>query len=260
MKASRLVIVVAAALFAMEIRAEESYFPIPDAVHTGRVVPAVRFGADYKSFENKQHKYYFRSQTASLFGEYAFNEYVSIGGNVPWTRRKETSTKTHTRFDNMGLFVHLAYPGSSFVPVGGLDMTLATGDADVLIGSKRLFNVEPYAGLGFHYYRFSLTGILRYNTQTNKQFREDTAEKDDFARTWKTDAVAGFNLQYVDLLLEYQYKFTYDPDPKRISTHVLAPGVNLKLGSFIAGLSIPMALSREREFGRGVILRVSGRF
>lgn len=260
MKTLRLILFSAAAICSIELHAEEPYFPIADAVYTNRVLPAVRFGADYKSLENKQHKYYFRSQTASLFGEYAFNEFVSIGGNAPWTRRKETTTKTHTRFDNMGLFVHLAYPGSTFVPVGGLDMTLATGDSDVLIGSKRLFNLDPYAGLGFHYSRFSLTGVLRYNTQTNKQFREDTAEKDDFARTWKTEAVAAFNLQYVDVLLEYQYRFTYDPDPKRLSTHVLAPGLNLKIGSFIGGLSVPLALSKEREFGRGVILRFSGRF
>jgi hypothetical protein len=239
---------------------EESYFPVPDAVYTQRLLPAVRFGGDYTSLENKQHKYYFRSQTIRLFGEYAFNEFVSIGGNAPWTRRKETGTRTHTRYDNMGLFVHLAYPGSSFTPVGGLDFTLATGDADVLIGSKRLFNLEPYGGLAFHYYWFSLTGVLRYNTQTNKTFREDPDEKDDFARTWKTDVVMGFNFTHADLLLEYQYRYTYDPDPKRLSVHTLAPGANLKIGHFIAGISIPLALSKEREFGKGVILRFSGRF
>lgn len=242
------------------VSGEETYFPLPDAVFTPRVLPAIRFGADYRSLENKQHKYYLRAQTASLFGEYAFNEYVSLGAHAPWTRRKETGTLTHTRYDNMGIFVHLAYPSSMFVPIGGLDLTLPTGNADVLIGSKRLFNVEPYGGLGFHYYWFSLTGVVRYNTQTNKQFREDLDQKDDFARTWITDAVLGLNFEHADVLVEYRYKYTYDPDPKRLSFGVVAPGVNVKFGNFIAGLSIPMAVSREREFGRGVVLRFSGRF
>lgn len=249
-----------ALVFCSAASAEETYFPLPDAVYTPRLLPAVRFGADYTSLENKQHKYYYRTQTVSGFGEFAFNEYVSIGGFAPWTRRKETNTDTHTRFDNMGLFIHLAYAGSSFVPVGGLDFTLATGNQDVFIGSKRLFNLEPYAGLGFHYYWFSLTGVVRYNTETNKQFRESIEEKDDFARTWLADAILGLSFKYADVLLEYRYRYTYDPDPQRLSTSTLAPGINIKIGEFIAGLSMPVALSKERHFGRGVVVRFSGRF
>ncbi len=246
--------------FSPGLRAEEGYYAVPDGIYSKRVLPAIRFGAEYDSFDLNQHAYYMRRQTLSAYGEWAFNEYFSLAATLPWTRRTETKTQTATRFDNMGLGAHAAIPGSSFIPVGGLDMTLPTGREQEGIGSKRIFNMEPYAGLGYYDGAFSILGLVRYNTQTNRDFKEDPDQGDDFARTWLYNVNLGWNFEAVDLLLEYQYKYTYDPNPKRKSTHTIAPGINVKIDQVILSLSVPYSLSRERDFGAGVMVRAGMRF
>jgi len=239
---------------------ESQSYPLPDAIYSLRVLPATRVGADYQTYELDQHRYYKRTQTLSAFGEYAINEFFSVSMFLPWTRRTETKFDTTTRFDNMGLGLHFANVGSFLVPVGGINLTLPTGREQDGIGSKRIFNVEPYAGLGGYSDWFSILGVVRYNTETNRQFREDVIKKDNFARAWICNVTMGATFQYVDALLEYQYKYVYDPDPKKLSQHSIAPGVNLKLGNLILGISVPYTLSKDREAGVGVIARAYGRF
>lgn len=255
-----LFVLLGAVFFATPASAQETYFAVPDGIAMNRILPAIRFGAEYKSSDLDQHKYYARTQTVDAYGEFAFNENVSIAGYLPWTRKKETNIKSHTRFDNLGLGVHGALPGSTFIPVAGLDLTLPTGSEKVGIGSKRIFNIEPYAGLAFHDGIFSITGLAKYNTQSNRRFREDPEKQDDFERTWLANVGLGLNFEVTDLLLEYQYRYTYDPDPKRKSIHTIAPGLNLKVDHFIFSFSVPCALSKQREFDYGVILRAGMRF
>lgn len=235
-------------------------FPLPDYIYSRPVIPGTRFGAEYSTYDIEQHKYYKRTQTFRANGEFAFNDYVSIRGDLPWTRKKETNTETRTRFDNMGLGLHLANPNGNWIPLGGLDFTLATGNEKTGIGSKRVFNIEPFVGIGYHGDLFSIAAIGRYNSQANKQFKEDPAKKDDFERTWIANLNLGMSFTYLDVLLEYQYRYLYDPDPKRQSFHSIAPGLNVKLSNFMLGVSIPYALSRERPYDIGAILRIYGRF
>ncbi|MCE9599407.1 MAG: hypothetical protein K8S54_15690 [Spirochaetia bacterium] len=255
------ILLIASALFqTAPVFAQARSFPLPDYIYSKPVLPGTRFGVEYSTYELERHKYYKRTQTVRANGEFAFNDYVSIRGDLPWTRKKETNTETHTRFDNMGLGVHLANPDGNWIPLGGLDFTLATGNDKVGIGSKRIFNVEPFVGVGYHGDMFSIAAIGRYNSQANRNFKEDATKKDDFERAWVANLNLGLSFTYLDLLLEYQYKYLYDPDPKHQSFHSIAPGINIKLSNFMLGFAVPYAMSKDRPYDIGAIVRIYGRF
>ncbi|MEQ9365623.1 MAG: hypothetical protein RIF32_15365 [Leptospirales bacterium] len=226
-------------------------------MHIKNAAPRSRAALQFTNDELTQHKLYERSQTLSAYGEFAFADFISIHANLPVTRRWLTDTERQTRFDNMRVGAKLGFRFSWIMPYFGLAVDLPTGDEEEGIGSKELGNVEPYAGvrIGAGWFFWQLGA--RYNSQSNREFRETDVQ--EFRRFYLLETAVALSFQYVDLLVEYSYKREREEKEKPgLSTSVIGPGVNIKpTPNFVIGLGATYALSTEREYDYGYQVRLT---
>jgi hypothetical protein len=229
----------------------------PEFLHIKNAAPRSRAALQFTNDELTQHKLYERSQTLSAYGEFAFADFISIHANLPVTRRWLTDTERQTRFDNMRVGAKLGFRFSWIMPYFGLAVDLPTGDEEEGIGSKELGNVEPYAGvrIGAGWFFWQLGA--RYNSQSNREFRETDVQ--EFRRFYLLETAVALSFQYVDLLVEYSYKREREEKEKPgLSTSVIGPGVNIKpTPNFVIGLGATYALSTEREYDYGYQVRLT---
>ncbi len=232
----------------------------PEMLLIKNAAPRTRVALQFNNDELTRHKFFERQQTLQAYGEYAFADFFSVHANLPFTRRWLTDTKRQTRLDNIELGAKLAFRFQYVMPYFGLGGNLATGDEEQGIGSKELGNVEPFAGVrlgrGWFFWQIG----ARYNSQTNKRFRETDVQ--EFRRFYLIETALVLSFQYVDLLLEYQYKnLRQEEERPGLSSSVIGPGINIKPSeNFIIGLGGTYALSREREFDYGYQIRLTYRF
>lgn len=234
--------------------------PEPEMLMIKNAAPRTRVALQFNNDELTQHKLFERRQTLQAYGEYAFTDFFSVHANLPFTRRWLTDTKRQSRLDNIELGAKLAFRFHYVMPYFGLGGNLATGDEEQGIGSRELGNVEPFAGvrLGRDWFFWQIGA--RYNSQTNKRFRETDVQ--EFHRFYLIETALVLSFQYVDLLLEYQYKnLRQEEERPGLSSSVIGPGINIKPSeNFIIGLGGTYALSREREFDYGYQIRLTYRF
>ena len=229
----------------------------PEFLFIKNAAPRSRAALQFTNNELTQHKVYERTQTLSAYGEFAFADFISIHANLPFTRHWLTDTKRQTRFDNMRVGTKLGFRFDWIMPYFGLALDLPTGNQGKGIGSKELGNVEPYAGLrlgaGWFYWQLG----ARYNTQTNKKFRETDLQ--EFRRFYLLETALALSFEYVDLLVEYAYKREREEkESPGLSTSVIGPGVNIKPSkNFVIGLGVTYALSKEREYDYGYQVRLT---
>lgn len=233
----------------------------PRAMLVRELVPQDRIslGASDKELSSR-HKYFERYQTLYADLEFQILDFWSIYGVLPYSKRYQTDSETTRRLDNIRMGSRLGFRAGKRLLVGtGLDIELATGDEKVAaIGSKELGSLEPWLGFLYHRHGWMMQAGLRYNAQTNKQFREK--ENQQFERTLFVDGLLGYRFSAVDLVLEYNYKYRRDPEEKAISTHTLGPSLHLRLGdddSMLLSIGVPWALSREREWDHTIRMEFS---
>ncbi|MCB1325374.1 MAG: hypothetical protein H7A21_16465 [Spirochaetales bacterium] len=227
----------------------------PEFLFIKNMAPRSRVGLGFSNHELSRHEFFERRQSLYAFGEYAFTDFFSLHASVPYTRRWITDSERRSHLDNIELGAKLGWDLGGWMPYFGLAGNLATGNEESGIGSKEFGNVEPYAGLRLGQDWFFFAVGARYNSQTNRQFRED--DEQEFRRYWLLESALAFSFSWIDLMLEYQYKHLRDPGEAAFSGQVLAPGVNLKIGDLVVGLSVPWALSKEREYDLGFRLQAT---
>ncbi|MCR9145236.1 MAG: hypothetical protein NXI24_23560 [bacterium] len=229
----------------------------PEFLHVKNAAPRSRAALQFTNDELTQHKFYTRSQTLQAYGEFAFADFISIHANLPVTRRWVTDAERQTRFDNMRVGAKLGFRFDWLMPYFGLAVDLPTGDEEEGIGSKEIGNIEPHAGLrigsGWFFWQLG----ARYNSESNKEFRE--VDLQEFRRFYLLETAIALSFQYVDLLVEYSYKrLLEEQEFPGLSASVIAPGVNIKpTKNFVIGLGVTYALSREREYDYGYQVRLT---
>ncbi len=229
----------------------------PEFLFIKNAAPRSRASLQFTNDELTQHKLFERQQTLSLYGEFAFTDWISLHANLPVTRRWLTDTERRTRFDNMRVGTKFGFRFDWLMPYFGLAVDLPTGREEEGIGSKELGNIEPYAGLrigsGWFFWQLG----ARYNSQSNREFRE--ADLQEFRRFYLLETAIALSFQYVDLLVEYQYKrLLEEKEIPGLSTSVIGPGVNIKpTPNFVVGLGVTYALSTEREYDYGYQVRLT---
>lgn len=231
-------------------RAEKNKQAYPELMFARNLAPASRFQLGYRDRELKEHKYYERYQTVYANLEYAIYPAWSLYASIPYTTKYLTDTETKKRLDNVLVGTRLGWDQKHWMPVMGIEIELATGDEkETGIGSKELGSLEPYFGI-MYARRFVVSAAIRFNAQTNKQFKEK--EEQNFDRTWLFDLTTGYRFNDVDLMLEYTYKYRQDPELNMLSTHIVAPAIHYRFTPDIQlGLSVPYTTSKEREFDIG---------
>ena len=229
-----------------------------DPFFNQRLRPANRIEAGFLSQElSSRHDYYLKYQTLYAAGEYTILPNWSIYGELPYSFRDETRSDKTRHLDNLHLGTRAGYKTGNWMPVLGFDIEWATGDPEkTAIGSKELGRLELLLGIDGQLDQLLVAGALRANGQTNKQFRE--GQNQQFERTYWFELTMGWRLDPVDLLLEYNYKYRNDPEYSAVSQHTLAPGLRWNINSTLhIGLSVPCAISREREWGYAPEIRLS---
>ncbi|MCB1308759.1 MAG: hypothetical protein KDK30_11290 [Leptospiraceae bacterium] len=228
----------------------------PELLLNPQLNPRHRAGIGFRNTQLTRHEYFERYQTLYAFGEYAIYESWSVYGQLPYSRKWVTDSDRREHIDNPIIGTRFGYRFNGWMPAAGLAVEIPAGDEDAGIGSKELGSLEPYLGIRFGSEWFFISGAVRYNAETNKKFREE--EEQEFARTWKAELAVAFRLGNWDLMLEYLYRYRTDPEERRFSSGLIAPGVNYRiLDNLIIGVTVPYALSRERDLDIGFDARVT---
>lgn len=227
---------------------------LPESIFLTSIEPGNRVSFGIKNLELNEPKIFARDQTALASAEYAFSTYFSLYAGLPYSRRWYTDLETTRHIDNAPVGLKLAYPGSNFMPAAGLNLYLPTGNDRLRIGSKEFGNVEPYAALAWKSGSFSLQGMVKYNSQSNRGFYEKPGQK--FIHTWYAEASAGFRFSFIQIIGEISRKMVVDPEEKHLNTTLFSPGIGFTLGdSGYIGIGIPYSLSKEREYDAGFIIK-----
>lgn len=222
--------------------------------------PKDRIAAGFNNEELNRHKFFSRYQSLYALFEYSFfrGNIWSAYLNVPYSRRWETDQTTTRRLDNIHIGTRLGFPKNRYIFLLGLDGELATGNEEKdRIGSNELGSLQPY--FGFLYQKNWIAfGAIRYKAQTNKNFRED--EEHRFQRTAYLDLTGGYRFSSLDILLEYRYMHRKDPKNDAISNSTIAPAINFQFDYMQLSISMPYALSKEREFDIAGKIEFTGYF
>ncbi|MEQ9362703.1 MAG: hypothetical protein RIF32_00585 [Leptospirales bacterium] len=226
------------------------------------LMPAHRVGLEWVNLEADEDGLFERTSTARLSGEYAFARWISVFGQLPYTRKTDTEEGVREHLDTVSIGTRLGTRlGRSFYPGAAFEVGFATGNEDRGIGHKRLGFLEPRIGLLWSPYRFDyiyLATTLRYNSQTNSRFRT-TSKEEQFERAWFWEAEAGFRLDdSFDVFVEFQRKGLTEPEERTLHTTTVAPGLRFRPAPYFdLALSVPLSVGSEEEFQRGIFVRMT---
>ena len=102
--------------------------------------------------------------------EYAFNKNVSIAVTAAHVFRRPEMAPGNSHLDNTEVSlkaVTFRAAERGFLPVYGISFGLPTGN-DEGIGSGHVFEIEPFAGLGYKHKRLEIIGFGKFGFQTNR--------------------------------------------------------------------------------------------
>ncbi len=225
-------------------------------------MPADRLALEWVNLETRENEFFERTSTARLAGEYAFARWISIFGQIPYTRKMDSNDGVREHLDIASLGTRLGTRlGRTFYPAAAFEIGFATGNEDRGIGHKRLGFLEPRIGLIWAPHRFDwfyAATALRFNSQTNSRLRT-TDPEEKFERAWIWEVEAGFRPDDVlDIFVEFQRKSVNEPEERALNTTVVAPGLRFRPARFFDfAVSVPLSVGSENEFQRGVLVRLT---
>ncbi|GBF51370.1 hypothetical protein LPTSP4_29060 [Leptospira ryugenii] len=192
-------------------------------------------------------------------GEYKFWSNFSILGSFGRSRYSITDTKPEVSWDRLQIGIKYAKSwdlgGGQFVLGGGIRAFDQKRNAEIRERENPdYYQIRPNIGIGYMYGRFQILSELRFQTETNRRFRE--SELEEFRRYYQLGIAPSFAIS--DSLrifseLEYREPFNKTVDTKTRFAN-LYPGLSFQTetyGAFAFSLQVPLLNKDENSMDRG---------
>lgn len=215
---------------------------------------------DGSYFDKRTNVIYEQNRNISIEGEYNFWNHFSISSSLGRNQYTLTDTEPSNTYDrfNLGLkYGRIIDFGSSSLLLGGgirlYDKKKGTDTTDR--ENPDFYLVRPNFGIGFRSGRFEILSEFRFQTETNRSFREGNL--DEFRRYYQFGLAPSFAInQTFRTFMEFEYREPYD---RMVDTKTrffnFYPGVSFateNLGTFSISLQIGLLKREENAIDRGI--------
>lgn len=200
--------------------------------------------------------------TFNLEAEYAFQPWLSLEIDAPYTRLDPRDGKATDHFDVAEValkYANFTFADRGLLLGGGIELGLPSGDEERGIGSDHVVEIAPYVDAGYRRGRFELVSFLKFAIPTNQQ----GPEHDEVDLEVEYNAALLYHAtERLELILELDGS-TVAAGEENESILNLTPGVKfcpLADRRLQVGLGASLPLTRQHEFEVRTILSVFWHF
>lgn len=235
-----------------------SKFAHPLQIEPVAIYNKLRLDASY--WDNRDKNTYEQNKNVKLEGEYNFWNQFSVTSSIGRTNYKLTDSEPSNSYDrwNLGLKYGKIFDiGNSNLLVGG-GIKLYDRKRGTSLNEREnpeYYLISPNLGLGFKTGNFEIMSEFKFQTESNRNFKEGTLE--EFRRFYQIGIAPSYAISSQTRgFLEFEYREPYD---KIVDTKTryfnFYPGVSYNtenIGTFSLSLQVKLLSKEESSIDRGI--------
>ncbi len=233
-------------------------FSHPLQIEPVSIYNKIRVDGSY--FDKRTNVIYEQNRNITIEGEYNFWNHFSISSSLGRNNYILTDTETSNTYDRFNLGVKygriIDFGTSSLLLGAGIRLyDKKKGATPTERENPDFYLVRPNFGIGFRSGRFEILSEFRFQTETNKSFKEGSLE--EFRRYYQFGMAPSFAInQSLRTFMEFEYREPYD---RYVDTKTrffnFYPGVSFateNFGTFSLSLQIGLLKREENAIDRGI--------